>query len=474
MVMHWAFGSEFTACVFKSYLSPGSSGAVVSTVVNTAAIAACWGIDSVRKAIENLKDFVDKIAITENSSNLASNPAKDFARLVFGQGRDLSAVTYIQNVINKASNLSVAKAQSGFGYDSLAFLQPIWSRSRDLSYSILVLAIIVMSFMIMFRTKISPQAVITIQSAIPKIIITTILVTFSYAIAGLLLDLIYVVVAILSALFSSGSFDETLKVYKFISGNSFGLFGAMTFYLSLFPQLFMTGLTGINNVLTEGFRATSLFDLPLLILIVIVTIILIVAVIRAFFMLLKTLINVYLLVIFSPLYIVAGLITPTLGFGSWVRELASNLIVFPIVGFMLYLSVVFLGYSASVNTTIPGDIASIINYLFIKISGNPIVLPPTPSSWNAPFVGQIHPALLFSLISLSLFTLTPKVADIVKSFMSGRPFAYGSAFGEALTGTAVGVSSLAAFPWRVADAWNKRISPVATKIKRIIKKDSGS
>jgi len=57
--------------------------------------------------------------------------------------------------------------------------------------------------MIMLRVKISPQAVVTVQSAIPKLITTLILVTFSYAIAGLVIDLCNLVEALVVALLFS-------------------------------------------------------------------------------------------------------------------------------------------------------------------------------------------------------------------------------------------------------------------------------
>jgi len=61
-----------------------------------------------------------------------------------------------------------------------------------------------MAFMIMFRVRISPQTVITVQSALPKIIFTLILITFSYAIAGFLIDLMYVVIGIFSFIVTQG------------------------------------------------------------------------------------------------------------------------------------------------------------------------------------------------------------------------------------------------------------------------------
>src|SRR3990167_5915145 len=62
---------------------------------------------------------------------------------------------------------------------------PIWAAARDIVY---------MLFVIMFRVHIDPRTVMTVQNQIPKIIAGIILVTFSFAIAGLLIDVMYVVI----------------------------------------------------------------------------------------------------------------------------------------------------------------------------------------------------------------------------------------------------------------------------------------
>ena len=56
----------------------------------------------------------------------------------------------------------------------------------------MVIILIAAGFMIMFRVKINPQTVVSLQTMIPKLVITLLLVTFSYAIAGLVIDMIYV------------------------------------------------------------------------------------------------------------------------------------------------------------------------------------------------------------------------------------------------------------------------------------------
>ncbi len=77
-------------------------------------------------------------------------------------------------------------AQTGF--EGLSPILPAWRVMRNTVYVLMTFFFIILGIMIMLRIKISPQATVTIQNTIPKIIITLILVTFSYAIAGLVID----------------------------------------------------------------------------------------------------------------------------------------------------------------------------------------------------------------------------------------------------------------------------------------------
>ena len=55
----------------------------------------------------------------------------------------------------------------------------------------------------MFRMKINPQNVATFQSAIPKIVTTLILITFAYAIAGFMIDLMFVLFNLIPSVFQA-------------------------------------------------------------------------------------------------------------------------------------------------------------------------------------------------------------------------------------------------------------------------------
>ena len=91
----------------------------------------------------------------------------------------------------------------GIGFTGMEPLLPIWKAFRNIAYLLMALIMIVLGFMIMFRKKIDPKTVVTAQNAIPRVIVTLILITFSYAIVGFMIDLMYVLLFFIIAVFKS-------------------------------------------------------------------------------------------------------------------------------------------------------------------------------------------------------------------------------------------------------------------------------
>jgi hypothetical protein len=377
----------------------------------------------------------------------AKNPIED----ILSGARPLSGVGYIREAASKFNLVSEVKAQ-GFGFEAASSMRILWIAVRNVTYFFLILLIIAMSFMIMFRFKISPQTVITVQSALPRVIVALLLITFSYALAGFMIDLLYVVIGITSAVLSQsglfvygpiqlpggpgpGSNVSWSDMYRNLAGVGFGqgIFGVMFFYFSAFMITAFYALA--SNVL--GFIGTlaGLSQILMLIIVVVVAIALIIILLKILWMLTKAFVSVLLLTATGPIFIVVG------GFGGWLRSLASNLAVFAAVGPMLAIAMLFLA-SALPNFWFLDD------FLASNIPFNPSPNVLGNSSWIPPFLpggGDLDITWLFA--SFAIVTLIPNVANIIKSMIQGRPFGYGTAIGAAL-GAGVGV---AAYPF--ASAW---------------------
>ena len=113
---------------------------------------------------------------------------------------------------------------------------------------------------------------------------------------------------------------------------------------------------------------------------------------------------------------------PGVGFGSWFSSMISNLLVYPVVGAILLLSLVFLGQS------LPGFSEN------WNVIGPTVVAQQTSLIWLPPLtVGQSLFSFLWVFVSLALFSLVPKAAEMIKSIAAGKPFGYGTAIGQPLS-----------------------------------------
>lgn len=372
------------------------------------------------------------------------------------EDKSLSGITYIKNGLSKLNPVNEIYAQeSGFGYGKLSAIQNLWQATRDVAYSLFVVMAIILAFMVMFRVKTSPQTVVTIQSALPKLAVALILVTFSYAIAGFLIDLMYVVIGVISIFVSQATSFNSHQVFNLLTLGPYidipdlgitnpeatgtGIFGFVVLYGILFTiTLFVTLVMSFGIITTAvvsllfGAAVVKSGGIGGIILIVILALITLVywwLAFRTIWMLIKAFATIILLTIVAPIQIVLGIVVPGMGFGAWLKQFIANLAVFPVVGLMFSLSFVFLWEAFIRNFS--GDLASIagrfvIGGLVTGAFGN--------QSWP-PLLGTSGDqtlALLFLAVSFVIFTLIPKSADIIKSIITGRPFAYGSAIGETL------------------------------------------
>ena len=106
-----------------------------------------------------------------------------------------------------ASNFGISKHAfaantGGTGFQSLTPLIGVWTAFRNIVYLFLVIIFVVIGLAIMLRVKIDPRTVMTIQNQIPKIIIGILAVTFSFAIAGFLIDMMWVIIYLMYGIFS--------------------------------------------------------------------------------------------------------------------------------------------------------------------------------------------------------------------------------------------------------------------------------
>lgn len=233
----------------------------------------------------------------------------------------------------------------GIGFSGLSALLPIWKMFRNMAYFLLAIIMVVVGFMVMFRKKIDPKTVVTVQNALPGIVIALLLITFSYAIVGIMIDLMYVFLVLIIQLLNSsapGVFNSSVLSEYTTSGFGAvmnGLWGGFGFtnggYMGLLSFL------GINPTDPSQFIAYLLGgEIVSGILLVILSLAYLFAAIRIFFMLLSAYVQIILALLTSPLQLLMVAIPGSKAFESWIKNLFTNIIVFPLTAILLMVGII--------------------------------------------------------------------------------------------------------------------------------------
>ncbi len=366
--------------------------------------------------------------------------------------------TYAQNTGDTPAAAGQAKNQreGSIGFNSLLPTLKLWQVFRNVTYLLFVILFVIVGLGIMFRIKIDPRTVMTLQNQIPKIIMAIIFVTFSYAIAGFLIDMMYVSIYLIMSLFSQAGIDpsNSLSTNPFgaaggiggVSGIAFGVAKNISgITASIFDGTLGRVLGGIIGTLIGGLIGQQIgkgIPLPLvgafftkasliggaiggvggailgnkligliagLIAYIVIIIAIFQALLRIWFQLIKCYISVLVTVVFSPFYIASGLIPGRSGLGAFFRGMLSNLAVFPATITLFLLGQTFInGFSGHT----PGGVTPFI----------------------PPLVGDLtDPSRFGSIIGLGIILMAPEAAVMVKDALKSPDFKYSSGIGRSLS-----------------------------------------
>lgn len=404
--------------------------------------------------------------------------------------------------INKmANNFGLVKhAYAAEGFVSLSPIIKLWEASRNIAYFLLVIAFIFIGIGVMLRLKIDPRTVMTVQNKIPDVIIAIILITFSYAISGILVDLMWTTTyigintitnfganpeipnctaspkhlntyatenllsspfgfanniflsedcgAFNSDIFDSGIFDLSRKVGFEVAGleeNLLLAFIGVDPSQSCSPTDWVTGKGSITdcpriwfgNIL--GFFASILWF-------IIIFIVVVVTLFRIWFQLLKAYVLTLMYVILGPLFIVMGLLPKKpLGFERWMRVSFANLAVFPATVTMLILARVIMVLFDSSNPVAQGTTPGLISQVYAQTPGFNQFLPPLIGNPGATGFG--------ALLGFGVLLLTPEITSLIKEKLGVPPVKQATA---ALGAIAVGTGAVGGVARRTWGGLNRR------------------
>lgn len=408
--------------------------------------------DIIKKLIvTNEKDGkpIANIPITPANNNGLVGQVGSLIGLAY-QSPPVSFTNYLADVrrnIEKHGIVKPAYAQgTGFGFQNLLPILPIWRAFRNVAYFIFILVFVLYGFMIMFRMKINAQNVANFQSAIPKIVLTLILITFAYAIAGFMIDLMFVVFNLILSVFqTSGLINSTDNLFVKAGSGQGGLIPSLILSLGVsftyVPSALINvliNLPGWASVLIDIFLTVSGLGLILRIIIVIA---ILYSYIKLIFKLFEAYITVIIQVIFSPLILLQDVLPGSDAFGGWLRNIIANLSVFPVTMIMFLLSFIFMVQPllkfASIIPGLGGVSESVYGVKNLTDTGAGFAMPLLNNGLitsGIPYVGggQVAAEGILAVIGFFIILMASKYVDMVKDALKVPPFKYGTALGEAL------------------------------------------
>lgn len=347
-----------------------------------------------------------------NSLKVAAIPTMSNAIAAAVTNPPASGTQYMAYLGERFHLIQPAYAQEGFGFrrNTEPFLN-IWRAVRNFTYLLFVIGAVIFGLMIMFRERISPQVVITVQSALPRLIIALALVTFSYAIVGFLIDFIYVIFGFFVfglSYFGVSGFDANAKFDEFIKAdwgttNGFilrrGLNGAWDVIrggggLSATVGGGVLGIIAtiirMIAVLAGGAAVVSAITTTLLPLLVGLGLTLIFFLFRVLFALAKAYILLIFHLILAPVIILVSVVGNFGIWNGWLRGVVVNLFVFPTVGFVIFIT----------------------ELLISKINSS-------SNLWGPPYVGS-NDAIINGLLALGAILLLPTIPDFLSQVFGVR------------------------------------------------------
>ncbi len=250
---------------------------------------------------------------------------------------------YLADLGNNIGLPGFTKVQAqGIGYKALSPVLQIWKAFRNVAYSLYIIIFLVIGVMIMLRTKINAQTIISIQNSLPNLLVTLLLITFSYAIAGFIVDLIYLSMYLIVYIAEAGSLikdaggvmDKVLNnniMYMMLSGRDRIHTIAALAIGSFTDQITASsGLAKLGGV-TQGL-AFAVIGLGVLI-----------GMFKTLWQLMQSYFMIIVLTVVSPLQLLMNGIPGSKSFSNWARNLLANAAVFPTVLAMLLFGAILMG-----------------------------------------------------------------------------------------------------------------------------------
>lgn len=418
-----------------------------------------------------------------STANLSGGALGISANLIAAlfENRPVSTAQYLASLDKDFGMVKDAKAQvAGSGNSVLEPLITLWRASRNISYVIMIIVLMIIGLMVMFRNKINPQTVISAQAALPGIVIGLILITFSYFLAAFVTDMSFVGTNIVGYYFSMargdntpqnliedlsadnvitifGKFDvfERSKIVDGLESIWPGLSGWATFGLrtiaamtvgSIGSQVSSIGnaipiygplVTGVISLISFAAGAITPVTSISFFAYLVVSGMLIYAMFTLLYRLIKVYLTIIFLVITAPFhFLIASLPGRQEIATGWIFNLLGHVLVFPAIIAVFYFAVFITGQSVK-NLK-----ASDTNNYYSSVI-KPVYAATNPQNRvfnnnSLPLLGGMNLELIQMLLALVALVASPAIPDLIIKAV-GKAGQAGQVIGQEFTG-AIGKS----------------------------------
>lgn len=240
-----------------------------------------------------------------------------------------------------------AQAQSA-GTDALFPVQDVWSEMRNVAYGLFAVVMVAMGFMIIFQKTISPRVVLTFTNALPKVLLGLILITFSFPLVALVIDVGAVLGSQVVLQITEGIFGTPTQQFQ-----AAGVAATFTVVPVVLIGLILSG------ILSLGFT-------PLVALIFFVGLALVVVVLMAMVIVQAIVSYTWLLLytIFAPLVLLFGTLPGQEGaIQDFFKKVVAKAVIFPVMLFFILLGLGFAteGFVGATGTFLTGQFGNLIS-----------------------------------------------------------------------------------------------------------------
>ena len=230
----------------------------------------------------------------------------------------------------------------------------VWKATRNLSLSLLGLFLAIAALGVLFRQKLSPQAVVTIYSILPSVPLAIIFIVLSYPIVAVVMNLAEPLLGL--------SIKLWLDIFKEINQGAGGVSAPVGGW-NMFTVM-ISVMSGLFDSI-----ATIAISIPIVLLVISMVVLLVTLVIRAIYEFAKWYGTFVVLTIGFPVAAVMSILPGKQAvLTTFIKKLLVNMLVFPVGILLLFTGFGFMATVVNPTLTFTGGIGYILNFgIFVTL-----------------------------------------------------------------------------------------------------------